>query len=377
MIESASTVQGDRTRRRLACGVVGALLTAGTLAFGGGIGPAEASPPPGTQTGICPGTAAAPPEGGEPLKRYEFSHRQMGTVFRVVMYAPDAKQAHRAAQAAFARIDRLNAVLSDYDPRSELSRLSATAGTGRWVPLSRDLWCVLAFSQRLARQSGGAFDVTVGPVVRLWRRARRQHRLPKPQRLHEALAAVGWEKLQLDRCRRAALLRSSGMRLDLGGVAKGYAVQQALGVLRRHGIHRALVDGGGDLALGGPPPGRRGWRVLLAPESPQVGGKPQYLELACCAVATSGDAFQHVVIGGRRYSHIVDPRSGIGLTTPSTVTVIAPDGMTADALATALSVLGPRQGFALLRAYYPGSAARVVLATEGDSPQVFFYCWPR
>ncbi len=316
-------------------------------------------------------------EAEPPRERFEFTHRQMGTEFRLVLYAPGAEQARRAARAAFERIDRLNAVLSDYDPQSELSRLSATAGSGRWVPLSPELWRVLCFSQHLARLSDGAFDPTVGPVVRLWRRARRQHRLPKRQRLQEALAAVGYRKLRLDPCRRAARLAVPGMRLDLGGVAKGYAVQEALEVLYRHGIRIALVDGGGDLALGAPPPGRQGWRVLLAPESPQPGGKRRYLELAHCAVATSGDAFQHVVIGGRRYSHIVNPRTGIGLENRSTVTVIAPDGMTADALATALSVLGPRRGFALLRCHFPQTSARIVLAGENDAqPAVFYHRWP-
>ncbi len=309
------------------------------------------------------------------LRRYQFSHRQMGTVFQIVLYASTPHQAQAAAQSAFERIDQLNSILSDYDPQSELSRLSATSGTGRWVRVSEDLWRVLSFSQRLACRSEGAFDVTVGPLVRLWRRARRQHRLPKPQRLQQALQATGYRWLRLDPGTKRVLLMRSGMRLDLGGVAKGYAVQQALEVLRRRGIRHALVDGGGDLALGDPPPGRRAWRVQLPPVDPRRPKPPQFLHLAQVAVATSGDAYQHVLIDGKRYSHIVDPRTGLGLTNQSTVTVIAPQGMQADALATAVSVLGPQRGFELLRCY-PGTAARVVMLQEGK-PRVFYFRWPQ
>lgn len=279
--------------------------------------------------------------------RFEFTEPQMGVPFRIVLYAPGREAAETAARAAFARIAELNAVMSDYDSDSELSRLSATAGSGRAVPVSADLWRVLARAQELARRTDGAFDVTVGPAVILWRKARRDRTLPDPARLARARAAMGWRYLELDAKNRTARLLRPGMKLDLGGIAKGYAVDEALKVLAARGVHHALVSGGGDLAVSNPPPGRAGWRVEIAPPvtSPEL---PEYwVSLRHAALATSGDVFQHVEIGGVRYSHIVDPRTGLGLTNRSQVTVVARDGLTADSLSTALSVLGPDQGRAL------------------------------
>ncbi len=280
------------------------------------------------------------------LGRYRFAQVQMGVQFEIQLYASDEKSANLAARQAFRRVEQLNNHFSDYDPTSELSRLSKTAGSGARVDLSDELWQVLSLSDRLARRTDGAFDVTVGPYVRLWRRARRQREMPSEARLTEARKAVGHSHLRLGPTDRSALLTQPGMKLDLGGIAKGYAADEALAVLGRHGITRALVDAGGDIRVGDPPPGKTGWRIgiaRLAAEAPPV----RFLRLANTAVATSGDAWQYVEIDGRRYSHIVDPRTGLGLTRRSSVTVLAPDCTTADSLATAISVLGPKHGIAL------------------------------
>jgi len=277
------------------------------------------------------------------LKRFEFTETHMGVPFKLLFYARNEKAANRAAEAAFERVAELNSILSDYDPNSELSRLSATAGTNKEVALSRDLWRVLSAAQAVSRRSEGAFDVTVGPVVKLWRRARRSGEMPERKRLQAALQAVGYQHLELDENGKTARLLRPNMRLDLGGIAKGYAADEALEKLAEHGVRAALVDASGDLAVGAPPPGKAGWRIGVAPLEAE--GKPSRLILVKNAgVATSGDAFQFVEIDGKRYSHIVDPRTGLGLTTRSSVTVIAPDGMTADSLASAVSVLGPGQG---------------------------------
>ncbi|MBN1420430.1 MAG: FAD:protein FMN transferase, partial [Planctomycetes bacterium] len=205
-------------------------------------------------------------------------------------------------------------------------------------------------------------DVTVGPVVRLWRYARRLHELPEPDLLREALSLVDYRLIRLDASRRTVRLAKPGMRIDLGGIAKGYAADEAVKVLRAHGIAAALVDAGGDMALGDPPPDRSGWRIGVAPH--RDGAPRRFLVVARAGVATSGDAYQHVTIGGRRYSHIVDPRTGLGLTDRSAVTIVASDGMTADALASAVSVLGPERGLALIEAT-PGAAGFIVRAPEG------------
>lgn len=294
-----------------------------------------------------------------PLRRYEFTQPQMGVPFRIVLYAPDQAGADAGAHAAFARVQQLNDIMSDYEYDSELSRLSRTSGSGHTVNLSEDLWRVLARAQELAERSSGAFDVTVGPCVSLWRKARREKKLPDPARLAEARSTVGYKNIQLDPKQHTARLLISNMRLDLGGIAKGYAVDEALKVLRTHGITRALVSGGGDLAVGDPPPRRNGWRIELAPLDATNAPPVRFVLLANAALATSGDVFQHLETDGKRYSHIVDPRTGIGLTDHSLVTVIARDCMTADSLTKPVSVLGPEAGLKLVK-QTRGAAVRLV-----------------
>ncbi len=297
------------------------------------------------------------------LERFQSTQIEMGVPFKIILYAPDKATAKGAFQAAFSRIADLNAALSDYDTNSELSRLSATAPSAQGVPLSVDLWRVLKRSQALAVETDGAFDVTVGPYVRLWRRARRQQEMPSPERLDEARAAVGYRHLELDAERRTARLLVPNMRLDLGGIAMGYAVDEAMNVLRELGIERALIDASGDILVSDPPPGKAGWTIGVVPLAAD-GTPSRDIVLAQASVTTSGDAFQHVIIDGKRYSHIVDPHTGLGLTEPSGVTVIAKDCMTADSLATAVSVLGPKAGLALVEST-PSAAAFIVRNDEG------------
>ncbi|MHB8520661.1 MAG: FAD:protein FMN transferase [Limisphaerales bacterium] len=283
----------------------------------------------------------------------------MAIPFRIVLYAGDPSSAGAAANDAFLRLAQLNDIMSDYDPDSELSKLSQTSGQGRWVKVSDDLWRVLERSQQLARQTDGAFDVTVGPCVKLWRVARRIKRMPDPDVLAETMKAVGYQKMQLDPKTRSVKLRVPGMQLDLGGIAKGYAVDAALTVLKSHGIGQALVAGGGDTALSNPPPGRRGWRIAILPLDVTNAPPARLVLLANAAISTSGDTFQRLEIEGKRYSHIVNPHTGIGLTDHSLVTVIARNCFTADSLTKPVSVLGPMAGLRLIE-QTRGAAARVV-----------------
>jgi thiamine biosynthesis lipoprotein len=306
------------------------------------------------------------------LRRYEFSQPEMGVPFRIVLYATNETHAQVAAKAAFGRIRELNNKLSDYDLESELSKLSRTSGQGRAVSVSDDLWRVLAASQDWARRTDGAFDVTVGPVVNLWRHARRQRQLPRADRLAEARARVGYTNLVLDPKTHTVLLRVPEMRLDLGGIAKGFAADEAFKVLRQHGIRSALVAAAGDIAFGDTPPGEPGWKVTLATLDVTNAPPPYVLRVANCGVSTSGDVFQHLEIDGVRYSHIVDPRTGIGLTDHSLVSIIAPNSMTSDALDTAVSVLGPEKGLGLVKAT-PGAAVRILRMPDENKIEVFEY----
>lgn len=305
-------------------------------------------------------------------ERFEFEEPHMGTVVRLVLHSSDREAASAAARAAFDRIADVDAALSDYRDSSEVSRLAGAAG-GPAVSVGRDLSAVLARAEDLWRRSGGAFDVTVGPVVRLWRRTLRTGDWPDPARREEALALVGSEKMHLDAAARTVRLERPGMRIDLGAIAKGYAGDQALGVLRGRGVPSALVAVGGDVVAGEAPPGEAGWVVAVARDEagdgPGSGIDPKKAErerllLRNAAVSTSGDSEQWIEKDGLRYSHILDPRTGVGLTGRRRATVVAADGITADSLATAACVLGPVEGVALVEST-PGAKGIVYQEEEG------------
>jgi thiamine biosynthesis lipoprotein len=282
----------------------------------------------------------------------------MGTRARVVLYAEDEESARLAAKAALDRIDELEAVMTDYREDSELMRLCARAGEGP-VEVSEDLLRVVVRSGEISAASDGAFDVTVGPLVRLWRAARRSSSLPEPSQLDAARALVGWRMVAVDVQSSTVELAREGMQLDLGGIGKGFACDEAAATLESLGHPRCLVEIGGDLVVLDPPPGQAGWRVGV---SPRGAGVMRFEEVARAGVATSGDAEQFVEIEGNRYSHIVDPRTGLGLTHQTAVLVIAQDGTTADGLASALSVLGREEGMGLARKM----GARAVFLTSED-----------
>ena len=311
-------------------------------------------------------------------ERHEYSRPLMGMAFRIVVYSADEMKANEAAKAAFERVAVLNQIMSDYEPESELNKLSDLAGSGKVVKISDELCGVLGRAQALSEQTGGAFDVTAGASIQLWRRARRVKRLPPQYVLDKAFKTVGFRGLNLDAKKCTAELAKPGTRLDLGGIAKGYALDAALAVLKKHGLRQALVSAGGDIVAGDAPPGKAGWRVALIGLHEKT--KPEFLWLANGAVATSGDLFQFLEFDGKRYSHIVDPRTGTALTEQRLVHVLAPDGVTADSLATAISVLGPSEGLRLIvgdkrlgaRVAFRGAIGQVRVV---ESP--VFGAWPR
>jgi len=242
-----------------------------------------------------------------------------------------------------------------------LNQLTSKA-VGRAVQVSDELFAVLAASQTLAEETGGAFDVTQGPVIRLWREARKRGQVPDARALQDARNRGGYKKLHLDAARHTAMLDQAGMALDVGAIGKGYAASEALAALGRLGISSALVAVSGDLAFSHAPPGERGWRIDIHPNDPSLAGVPRVLELTNAAISTSGATEQHLDIGNRRYSHIIDPSTGVGLTADITVTVIAPNGLDADGLDTAVSVVGRERGLSLIESR-PAVAALIVERT--------------
>ncbi len=303
-------------------------------------------------------------------ERIESFEPHMGTTFRVVLYADDVSRARDALHAAFDRVAELDHKLSDYLPDSELNRACGSA-VGRDVPISDDFYVVLLAAQSLAERTDGAFDVTLGPVIRLWRTARQTGKLPKVNAITSALQRTGYRKLHLrGRCAEPTHTMRLGYgrecNLDLGAIAKGYAADEALRVLRERGFRQALVAASGDIALGDPPPGEDGWETGIDSIDAQGESFTEVLRLHNAAVSTSGDTEQSVRIGGVRYSHIVNPATGSGLARRIGVTVIAAKGIDSDSLSTAASVIVEQHGFERALELIEKSKASGIIVAEVD-----------
>ena len=243
--------------------------------------------------------------------KYIYERPQMGVPFRLVFYSDQGEvQASNAAEAVWKRISNLNAVLSNYETDSELSRLGYSSGQGTWVKVSEDLWQILSHAQHLSVKSAGAFDFTLGPATALWRKVRREKRLPTADTLASMMSRTGWQRMVLCPEDRSVCLTVPDMRLDPGGIAKGFALDEGLKVLEAFEIQHALLSGGGDMATLDGPPGTDGWKIRLADFNPGL-REAGIIELSQGAIATSGDLFQFVEIGGRRYSHILHPATGV------------------------------------------------------------------
>ncbi|MEM7015283.1 MAG: FAD:protein FMN transferase [Verrucomicrobiota bacterium] len=287
-----------------------------------------------------------------------------GTTFTFRLYAKESEteEAKAAVESAMKRMKELEAIFSDYDGDSEVLRFCHQP-PGTRVKLSAPLHEILIKSQKLANETDGAFDVTIGTLTHLWRRSRRDMELPSEEHLKRAFAGVGHQHLQLhdDQTGEIAI---DHMRINLGGIAKGYGADEALKMLRKAGFPRALVAASGDIAFGDPPPNEKGWRLgLTSLESPEE--PDRYILLANAACSTSGDTKQFLPIDGKRYSHIVDPKTGLGLTHRRSVSVVAKNAVTTDSVATALSIMPADQHQQLLKLY--DGAARVVDETTGET----------
>ncbi len=298
----------------------------------------------------------------------EFSYRQlvMGVEAKVTVVAPDEATALDAARAAFARLNELEQVMSDYRDDSEVMRLSRTHDEA--VSVSDDLLLVLGTAQDIRVRTDGAFDVTLGPLTLLWREARRSGDVPDQASIDAARARCGGDSVLVDPAGHTVTLRKPEMRLDLGGIGKGFAAEQAIETLRTHDCPSALVAIAGDIAAGDAPPGSRGWTVATA--------DGDSLLLANASVSTSGDAEQFINIGGVRYSHVLDHTMGMGSTLHLEATVIGPSGAVVDALASALVVLQPDEGLAIMRSFCGYEARIVEHGAEGVVRERTTAGWP-
>ena len=282
-------------------------------------------------------------------KTYQkFSSDCMGTKFTILIDDLNRSNCQSAADAAFSKATLLNSIFSDYISNSEISRLSNSSHEGRPMNVSNELFEIIEYGQKLSEETDGAFDLTVGAASRLWRIARFRKRFPSKENLSNALSRIGHTHLSLDKTSKKIRILKPGVLLDLGGIAKGYTADRMLETIQGFGIKRCLIDAGGDLVIGQAPKGESGWKV-------KVGGKNHpdlpTLILSNCAVATSGDTNQFLEIDGQVYSHLINPRTAVGLMSRSQVTVIAGNGMTADSLASASLVLGFNDSAKIFEAY--------------------------
>ncbi|MBL8730750.1 MAG: FAD:protein FMN transferase [Planctomycetes bacterium] len=314
-----------------------------------------ASPPPSPP--------AAAPAAAPPLSRFSFTAVHFGNIpVELCLYAPDAATAQAAAAAAFARIAALAAMMNDYayEPPSPLNRIAAEAPAP--VPVPSELLSVLARAIELHHITQGAFDITLKPYVQLWRVSRRLGELPPQEHLRAAVRYVDITALQLDAAASTARLAREGMWLDVGGIAKGYVGDEVLRLLRARGLPRCSYHAGGDMVFGEAPPGEPGWPVLV-PDFPTADGTGLRFVASNEAVSVSGDVFRFVEIDGRRYAHVIDPRTGLGVTDRRLTCVRGPRGLDTDALATAGLLLDEAAWQAAL-AQVPGCRGQVARARQ-------------
>jgi thiamine biosynthesis lipoprotein len=305
--------------------------------------------------------AAPGASGPAPLVAVSDGRVRMGTVLELSLWTRDPEAARDALEAAFARAAELEAQLSRYRSDSDVSRLSRSAGRGfeEVAPATADLL-------RLSRDDGaltrGAFDVTVGPLVELWTRAARRDRAPDAGEIDAARRLVGADGLRIDAQGRAALARP-GMSVDLGGIAKGYALDEIVRLLRERGFASALLSFGQSSAWAlGAPPGEPAWCLLLRAPAGGFSGDVCLRDQAFSVSSSFGRASE---IAGRRYGHVIDPRSGRALERAAQASVVAASATLAEALSTALVVLEPREGIAVVEGL---PAAEALVAVEGAAP---------
>ncbi len=276
----------------------------------------------------------------------------MGTFARVVVIAEDSNTAKKCIEIAFTQINKVDELMSDYKSDSEISRANKDAAKTA-VHLSKSTYEVLQRSIEFSKLTYGAFDITVGPLVDLFHSAEKKQVAPTKEQIAQAKSKVGFEKLKLDDQNRTVQFAVDGMRLDLGGIAKGYAVDKAIEAMQACGATGGMVDLGGDIrCFGAPLKGRDHWLIgLQNPNLDEDVGEQNLmlkLKLTNGAIATSGDYQQFVLIEGKRHSHIINRKTGTSTEGLSSVTIIANKATDADALATAVTVMGIEKGIALI-----------------------------
>ena len=270
--------------------------------------------------------------------RFSFSEQKMGSPLHIIFYAQDSVSANKQARACFELIDSLNHIFSNYDSSSELTSINNNAGIAKNIA-SPLMWELIMQSKEAYIKSKGAYNIAMGPLTQLWRTARRLKQFPNQVQIKNKLLLCDFNKIQFNNQDHSIYLSAKGMQLDFGGIGKGYIAQKVVDYLKKEGVTASLVDAGGDIVFGDAPPNKKGWIVGVNQPEKTDDLLPEKLQLHNMSVATSGDVYQFIEHAGKKYSHIINPLTGYGVTSLRNVTVIANNGADADWLATACSIL--------------------------------------
>ena len=269
-------------------------------------------------------------------KKYIYSQVKMGSTFSIILYGEDCMYISKVAEASFKLVDSLNAIFSDYDSTSEVGKINANAGISP-SPLSPLLFDLIMQSKKAYQQSDGTFNICMGALSEIWRKSRKQGFFPSKILIQNTVKRCQFQDIDIDTAARTVFLPLKGMKFDFGGIAKGYIAEQVLQRIKKYQIEEALVNAGGDIVAG------KGytapWKIAINLPEEENEFLDKYLYLQNQAVATSGDVYQYTLHNGKKYGHIINPKTGYGVSTSRNVTVIANDGATADWLATACSIL--------------------------------------
>jgi thiamine biosynthesis lipoprotein len=278
-----------------------------------------------------------------PSNLFKYHQVSMGTVIEITLIGDDEELIRKAAFQAFQEIKRIEHLMSPWRESSEVNRINQSAGKN-WVKVSPEILKVIRKAQEISELSDGRFDITVGPLTELWRAAREREIPPSVEELEQRLSLVNFRNVMIDP-EKGILLKKEKMSIDLGGIAKGYAVDRAFKLLKNLGYKNLIVNAGGDLRVGGSKIDQP-WSIGI--QDPRASQKIMAkVSTSDSAIATSGDYEKFFIHQGKRYHHIFNPSNGLSAEECRSVTIFSQDGMTADALATAVFVLGPEKGYGL------------------------------
>jgi thiamine biosynthesis lipoprotein len=292
------------------------------------------------------------------LKRFEFSGNKMGSSFNIIFYHSDSLEATQLAKESFSIVDSLNNIFSDYSSESEVGKLAFQTNKTD-IQVSDELFSMIIRAKDAWKRSGKTFDITIGALTQLWRNAKKETRFPSEAEIKAAKDLVGFKKLIINERSKTISFKKPGIRLDFGGIVPGFTAQRVIDFLKTKNINIALVDASGDIVMSDAPPGKDGWTIgINLPENEnEIWDKK--LELKNFAVSTSGDVYRYTIHNGIKYSHIIDPGTGYGVTSQRNVTVITKYVADADWLATACSILPIKKALKLAKKEH----ASILIAT--------------